>query len=144
LQPLDVGVFGPFQHAWADRCDEVVEDTGEEIPHEDFIKEYMDVHARTFSTNTISQAFKKCGIHPFNLDIFTDRDFAPSPYPPQRMALYLPRFRLVLLQQLLLSWSPVDQSPTLIPVLILITVIPQHRQTKWRQKARKRRPVEAS
>jgi hypothetical protein len=78
LQPLDVGVFGPFQRAWADRCDEVVEDTGEEIPREDFVKEYMDVRARTFSANTISQAFKKCGIHPFNSDIFTDHDFAPS------------------------------------------------------------------
>jgi DDE superfamily endonuclease/Tc5 transposase DNA-binding domain len=32
LQPLDVGVFGPFQRAWADRCDEVVEETGKECP----------------------------------------------------------------------------------------------------------------
>jgi hypothetical protein len=32
LQPLNVGVFGPFQQAWIDRCDEVVEDTGEEMP----------------------------------------------------------------------------------------------------------------
>ena len=43
LQPLDVGVFGPFQRAWADRCDEIVDDTGEEMPHEDVVKHYMDV-----------------------------------------------------------------------------------------------------
>jgi len=78
LQPLDVGVFGPFQHLWADRCDEVVEDMGEEIPCEEFVKEYMGIRNKTFSTTTISQAFKKCGIHPLNPDKFTDHDFAPS------------------------------------------------------------------
>ena len=43
LQPLDVGVFGPFQCAWANCCDEIVDDTGEEMPHEDVVKHYMDV-----------------------------------------------------------------------------------------------------
>ncbi|KAH7922725.1 DDE-domain-containing protein, partial [Leucogyrophana mollusca] len=41
LQPLDVGVFGPLQHAWRTRCDTVVNETGEEIPRENFVKEYM-------------------------------------------------------------------------------------------------------
>ena len=27
LQPLDVGVFGPLQHAWFIRCDEILEET---------------------------------------------------------------------------------------------------------------------
>lgn len=43
LQPLDVGVFGPFQRAWIERCDEIVEDTGEEMPKSDFVREYMAV-----------------------------------------------------------------------------------------------------
>lgn len=25
LQPLDMGVFGPFQRSWIDRCDKIVE-----------------------------------------------------------------------------------------------------------------------
>jgi hypothetical protein len=54
LQPLDVGVFGPFQRAWADRCDEVVEATGEDCPREDFVKEYMDVRKQTFTEGTIT------------------------------------------------------------------------------------------
>ena len=40
LQPLDVGVFGPFQRGWIDGCDEIVEDTGEEMPCQDFVWEY--------------------------------------------------------------------------------------------------------
>jgi hypothetical protein len=57
LQPLDVGVFGPFQSAWIDRCHEVVEETGQEIPKEDFIKEYMAVRAKTFKKSTIKSAW---------------------------------------------------------------------------------------
>ena len=32
LQPLDIGVFGPFARAWLDRFDEYVDDHGEEMP----------------------------------------------------------------------------------------------------------------
>jgi hypothetical protein len=41
LQPLDVGVFGPFSRAWADQCDEIVEEQGHEMRREDFVKEYI-------------------------------------------------------------------------------------------------------
>lgn len=78
LQPLDVGVFGPFQRAWSERCDEVVEDTGDEMPREDFVKEYMDVRSKTFKSTTIITAFRKSGCWPVNQDVFTDEDYAPS------------------------------------------------------------------
>ncbi|KAJ4466261.1 DDE superfamily endonuclease-domain-containing protein [Lentinula aciculospora] len=32
LQPLDVGCFGPLQTAWFNRCDEILEETGEPMP----------------------------------------------------------------------------------------------------------------
>jgi hypothetical protein len=32
-----------FQCAWIECCDKIVEDTGEEMPKSDFIKEYMAV-----------------------------------------------------------------------------------------------------
>jgi len=32
LQPLDVGVFGLFSCTWTEQCDEIVEDTSEEMP----------------------------------------------------------------------------------------------------------------
>lgn len=78
LQPLDVGVFGPFQRGWIDRCDEIVEDTGEEMPREDFVREYMAVRKATFKPETIISAFRKSGIKPLNPNIFTNEDYAPS------------------------------------------------------------------
>ncbi|KII87308.1 hypothetical protein PLICRDRAFT_61225, partial [Plicaturopsis crispa FD-325 SS-3] len=78
LQPLDVGVFGPFQNKWAQRCDAVLHETGEEIRRADFVKEYMSVRAQTFSETTIKSAWAKTGINPRNPNIFTDADFAPS------------------------------------------------------------------
>src|SRR5258705_7362303 len=57
LQPLDVGVFGPFQRGWIDRCDKIVEDTGEEMPHEDVVQEYMAIWQVTFKPTTIISAF---------------------------------------------------------------------------------------
>jgi DDE superfamily endonuclease len=43
LQPLDVGVFGPFACAWIERCDDYMEEYLEEILREQFVKHYMDV-----------------------------------------------------------------------------------------------------
>ena len=81
LQPLDVGVFGPFQRAWLDRCDSIVELTGSEMPKEDFIREYMQVREESFRPSTIMSAFKKSGAWPIDRTVFTDDDFATSiPY----------------------------------------------------------------
>lgn len=78
LQPLDVGVFGPFQRAWADRCDEIVDDTGEEMPREDVVKHYMDVRRLTFKESTIIGAFWTSGCWPVNPNVFTEVDYALS------------------------------------------------------------------
>lgn len=78
LQPLDVGVFGPFSRAWTDRCDQIVEDTGEEMPRENFVKEYMDVRRTTFKESTIRAAWKKSGCWPIDRTVFKDDDYAPS------------------------------------------------------------------
>ena len=78
LQPLDVGVFGPFARVWLDRCDEYVDEYGDKMPREDFVKEYMAIRAATFKPQTIMSAFKKCGIRPLNSGVFNDEDFAPS------------------------------------------------------------------
>ena len=81
LQPLDVGVFGPFQRSWLDRCDAIVELTGSEMPKEDFIKEYMQVREEYFRPSTVMSAFKKSGAWPIDRTVFTDDDFATSiPY----------------------------------------------------------------
>jgi hypothetical protein len=43
LQPLDIGVFGPFACAWIERCDDYMEEYLEEIPRDQFVKHYMDI-----------------------------------------------------------------------------------------------------
>jgi hypothetical protein len=77
-QPLDVGVFGPLQQRWQECCDEVLEETNEEIRKVDFIKEYMGAREKAFLPDTIAKSWAKTGICPLNLNIFTDADFAPS------------------------------------------------------------------
>ena len=41
LQPLDVGVFGPLQRAWQNRCVIAMDETGEGITWQQVIKHYM-------------------------------------------------------------------------------------------------------
>ena len=60
-QPLDVGVFGPLQRRWMERCDDVLEETGEEIRKVDFVKEYMVARNLAFVPDTITKAWKKAG-----------------------------------------------------------------------------------
>ena len=78
LQPLDVGIFGPLGNAFSRRCDDVLQETGEEIPIQDFVKEYMHACTDAFKPDTIKKAFKNSGICPLNPNIFTDADYAPS------------------------------------------------------------------
>ncbi|KAJ3750641.1 hypothetical protein DFH05DRAFT_1518782 [Lentinula detonsa] len=44
----------------------------------DIVKEYMECQRGAFKRMNIEQAWRKSGIKPFNPDIFTDKDFAPS------------------------------------------------------------------
>jgi hypothetical protein len=78
LQPLDVGVFGPFSRAWTARCDDIIEQEGREMPRERFVQEYMDVRNQSFKPTTILAAWRKSGATPVDPDVFDDTDYAPS------------------------------------------------------------------
>lgn len=78
LQPLDVGVFGPLQRQWEERCDAVVNTTGESIQIADVVTEYLAVREKSFQEQTILAAWAKSGIRPINPSIFAPDDFAPS------------------------------------------------------------------
>jgi hypothetical protein len=62
LQPLDVGVFGPFACTWHKQCDDYMEEHLEEISRDQFVKHYMDVWQHTFKDTTIHSAFWKSGV----------------------------------------------------------------------------------
>ena len=78
LQPLDVGVFGPLQRVWQNRCVAVMEDTGHEITRQQVMKEYMAARTKSFKEKTILSAWRKSGISPFDSGMFTSKDFGPS------------------------------------------------------------------
>ncbi|KIK83405.1 hypothetical protein PAXRUDRAFT_76110, partial [Paxillus rubicundulus Ve08.2h10] len=78
LQPLGVGCFGPLQRAWQQRCAIMMEESSEGISRKNLIKEYMAARAESFKEETILKAWRKSGINPLNLDIFTEEDYAPS------------------------------------------------------------------
>ncbi|KII83531.1 hypothetical protein PLICRDRAFT_119302, partial [Plicaturopsis crispa FD-325 SS-3] len=77
-QPLDVAVFGPMQLRWTERMEEIVEETGEGLPRYDFISEYMSLRSSAVTTQIVKAAWRKTGLEPFNPNVFTDADFAPS------------------------------------------------------------------
>jgi hypothetical protein len=78
LQPLNVGIFGLLGNAFSRCCDEVLQETGEEILIQDFVKEYMHACTDAFKSETIKKAFKNSGICTLKPDVFTDVDYAPS------------------------------------------------------------------
>lgn len=78
LQPLDVGVFGPLQRQWEEKCDAVVNTIGDSIQIADVVTEYLAVREKSFQEQTILAAWAKSGIRPINPSIFAPDDFAPS------------------------------------------------------------------
>jgi hypothetical protein len=78
LQPLDVGIFGPFQMIFSNKVDEYVKSHKHSLSKTSFVAIYLDSHDEAFSSSTIHVAFCKCGINPFNPDIFSEADFVPS------------------------------------------------------------------
>lgn len=95
LQPLDVGVNGPFKtHCAKAQENWLRNNPGKtmsiyEIPG--IVKHAWPLAA---TPNNIMNAFKKAGISPYNPDIFTDEDFAPSfvtdrPMPDANISLEL-------------------------------------------------------
>ncbi|PCH36863.1 CENP-B protein, partial [Wolfiporia cocos MD-104 SS10] len=66
LQPLDIGVFGPLQRKWQGHCDDVLNETGEEIHRQEFVREYMSAREASVRPELVQSAFQRCGIAPFN------------------------------------------------------------------------------
>jgi hypothetical protein len=78
MQPLDVGCFGPLQTAWFNKCNEILDLTGEGMEMKDVVREYFAARHMSFKPETISQAWRKSGICLLNPSIFKQVDFAPS------------------------------------------------------------------
>ncbi|EJF57418.1 DDE-domain-containing protein [Dichomitus squalens LYAD-421 SS1] len=83
LQPLDVGCFGPMQREWLTCCEKLVE-SGNEVQHGQFVAEYLKVRDASVTPEVVKAAWRKTGLSPFNPNVFSELDFAPSrPYSTQ-------------------------------------------------------------
>lgn len=91
LQPLDIGCFGPMQKKWLERVENIVLETGHRVERDDFVVEYLKVRDQCVTKEVIMAAWRKTGLVPFNPDIFTEADFAPS-RPFSTQSFFTPSF----------------------------------------------------
>ncbi|XP_066585179.1 uncharacterized protein [Prorops nasuta] len=79
LQPLDVGVYGPFKKYCASAQDNWMrKNPGKTMKIYDLPEIVKYAWPLASTPMNISKAFEKCGISPLNSNVFKDVDFAPS------------------------------------------------------------------
>lgn len=79
LQPLDVGVLGPFKSKLrVAQNDWMVSNPGKTISIHNLAALANTAYAASFTIRNITAAFKKPGIWPFDRQVFTDEDFEAS------------------------------------------------------------------
>ena len=79
LQPLDVGVFGPFKGALSIALNDwLLSNPGKAITIRNLGELSNIAFSRAFSMSNITNAFKKPGIWPVNRQAFSEKDFAAS------------------------------------------------------------------
>ena len=70
LQPLDVGVYGPFKRHYSCLCDSwMSSNPGKPLSIYDVAELSGQAFQRSFTIEKITSAFKSSGIHPYNPDI---------------------------------------------------------------------------
>lgn len=78
LQGLDVAVFATVKHCLSEERDKHERETGEKIGKENFLKIYGAAHAKSLTPDIIQAAFRKTDIVPFNQNVISREDMAPS------------------------------------------------------------------
>lgn len=79
LQPLDVAIFRPFKIAYNAAVDSwLMRNAGKTFSIYEVAQSIKEAHLKSMTPANICSAFECTGIYPFNKDIFTDLDFAPS------------------------------------------------------------------
>ena len=89
MQPLDVGVFGPFKRFYSSFCDEWhLTNPGESLSIYYVAELAKKAFAKSFTLENITSSFRKTGISPLNSEIFTEDDFLPSTVTDQVQNVY--------------------------------------------------------
>lgn len=79
LQPLDRSVYGPFKRFISTAQDSWLRThPGKHLNFYDIPSLVLEALPKSFTPTNIINGFQACGICPFNQDIFTESDYAPS------------------------------------------------------------------
>lgn len=79
LQPLDRGVFGPFKRYFNSECDRWIKNNpGKRMTIYNIPSLARGALPMAITPKNITAGFACSGIWPFNRDIFTEDDYAPS------------------------------------------------------------------
>lgn len=79
LQPLDVTFFGPLKRSFHDEMDRwMVNNPAKRISDYEIAGIFAPAYTRCATMEKAGRGFSTTGIHPFNPNVFSDDDFAPS------------------------------------------------------------------
>lgn len=96
LQPLDVGIFGPFKTYYNAAIDSwLLRNPGRPVSIYEVGELVGVAFLKAMTPTNITNAFRKCGIFPFDRNVFVEEDFMPSlvtdrPCPVQEQISDLP------------------------------------------------------
>lgn len=86
LQPLDVGFFKPLQTYYDRFIDRWLRHhPGRTFTEYQVTEAFADAFGKAATVGIAQSSFEKCGIWPFNADIFTDADYAAAETTDRRM-----------------------------------------------------------
>jgi hypothetical protein len=91
LQPSDGGFFGPLKEAYAQEADRL-NHPGNAITQTSVARIFRTAYERVVNMKMTVYAFETTGIHPVNMNVFSDEDIAPSevtfcPIVPKNQAI---------------------------------------------------------
>jgi hypothetical protein len=78
FQGLDVACFGRLKELYSKYAADYEDKTGQKITKDVFLTPFSQAYIETFTPDTIKSAFLNTGVYPFNRDILTAKDIAPS------------------------------------------------------------------
>lgn len=79
MQPLDRCFFGPLKSAFSSECDKwMVQNPGRPVTLRQMSSLFHAAYSKVATIQICEKAFSTTGLYPFNPDVFTEEDFAPS------------------------------------------------------------------
>ena len=79
LQPLDIGVYGPFKRYYSSFCDSwMTSNPGKPLSMYEVAELSSHAFHKAITIENITSSFRSSGIHPFNPDVFPDDAFLPA------------------------------------------------------------------